>query len=102
MAMLARLSIAFRGSACLPPVDMVFLLFPIAAMGARAVRQRKAACCKTVVYREARARGYSGDRIVLMGASLGTGVAIALAVTHKVAALVLEAPYLSALDIAFT
>ena len=51
-------------------------------------------------YWEARARGYDGDRIVLMGASLGTGVAIATAVTHEVAALVLEAPYLSALDIA--
>ena len=51
-------------------------------------------------YREARARGYDGDRIVLMGASLGTGVAIALAATHEAAALVLEAPYLSALDVA--
>jgi fermentation-respiration switch protein FrsA (DUF1100 family) len=44
-------------------------------------------------YREARARGYGGDRIVVMGASLGTGVATAL---------VLEAPYLSALDVAST
>ena len=35
-----------------------------------------------------------------MGASLGTGVAIALAATHEAAALVLEAPYLSALDVA--
>ena len=51
-------------------------------------------------YREACARGYDGNRIVLMGASLGTGVAIALAATHEAAALVLEAPYLSALDIA--
>jgi uncharacterized protein len=51
-------------------------------------------------YREACARGYDGNRIVLMGASLGTGVAIALAATHDAAALVLEAPYLSALDIA--
>ena len=51
-------------------------------------------------YREARARGYDGNRIVLMGASLGTGVAVALAATHKAAALVLEAPYLSALDVA--
>ena len=51
-------------------------------------------------YREARARGYDGDRIILMGASLGTGVAIALAATHEAAALVLEAPYLSALDVA--
>ena len=52
------------------------------------------------VYREARARGYDGDRIVLMGASLGTGVATALAATHEAAALVLESPYLSALDVA--
>jgi fermentation-respiration switch protein FrsA (DUF1100 family) len=51
-------------------------------------------------YREACARGYDGDRIVIMGASLGTGVAIALAATHEAAALVLEAPYLSALDVA--
>ena len=51
-------------------------------------------------YREARARGYGGARIVLLGASLGTGVAIALAATHEAAALVLEAPYLSALDVA--
>jgi fermentation-respiration switch protein FrsA (DUF1100 family) len=53
-------------------------------------------------YREARARGYGGNRIVLMGASLGTGVATALAVSHEAAALVLEAPYLSALDVAST
>jgi len=51
-------------------------------------------------YHEARARGYHGNRIVLMGASLGTGVATALAATHEAAALVLEAPYLSALDVA--
>jgi fermentation-respiration switch protein FrsA (DUF1100 family) len=53
-------------------------------------------------YREARARGYTGKHIVLMGASLGTGVAIALAAAHDAAALVLEAPYLSALDVAQT
>ena len=41
-------------------------------------------------YLEARARGYNGDRIVLIGESLGTGVAIALAATHEAAALVLE------------
>jgi hypothetical protein len=38
-----------------------------------------------------------GNRIVLTGASLGTGVATA---THEAAALVLESPYLSALDVA--
>ena len=53
-------------------------------------------------YREARARGYNSDRIILMGASLGTGVAIALATAHAAAAIVLEAPYLSALDVAST
>lgn len=46
------------------------------------------------------ARGHEGNRIVLMGASLGTGVAAAIAATHEAAALVLEAPYLSALDVA--
>ena len=51
-------------------------------------------------YREARARGYEADRIVLMGASLGTGVAIAVGAQHDAAALVLEAPYLSAVDVA--
>jgi uncharacterized protein len=53
-------------------------------------------------YQIARARGYHSDRIVLMGASLGTGVAIALAAAHDAAALVLEAPYLSAVDVAST
>jgi fermentation-respiration switch protein FrsA (DUF1100 family) len=49
---------------------------------------------------EARARGYDGDRIVLMGESLGTGVAIALAATHEAAALVLDSPYSSAVELA--
>jgi fermentation-respiration switch protein FrsA (DUF1100 family) len=52
------------------------------------------------VYLEARARGYDGDRIVLMGESLGTGVAIALAATHEAAALVLDSPYSSAVEVA--
>ncbi|MGA7383883.1 MAG: alpha/beta hydrolase [Methylocella sp.] len=51
-------------------------------------------------YLEARARGYGGDRIVLMGESLGTGVAIALAATHNAAALVLDSPYSSAVEVA--
>ncbi|MGH6813953.1 MAG: alpha/beta hydrolase [Methylocella sp.] len=51
-------------------------------------------------YLEARARGYGGDRIVLMGESLGTGVAIALAATHEAAALVLDSPYSSAVEVA--
>ena len=47
-------------------------------------------------YLEARARGYEGDRIVLMGESLGTGVAITLAAMHDAAALVLDSPFSSA------
>ncbi|MFZ0496312.1 MAG: alpha/beta hydrolase [Methylocella sp.] len=51
-------------------------------------------------YLEARARGYGGDRIVLLGESLGTGVATALAAKHEAAALVLDSPYSSAMDVA--
>jgi uncharacterized protein len=51
-------------------------------------------------YREARARGYDGDHIVLMGESLGTGVATALAAAHEAAALVLDSPFSSAVDVA--
>ncbi len=51
-------------------------------------------------YLEARARGYDGARIVLMGESLGTGIAIALAATHEAAALVLDSPYSSAVEVA--
>lgn len=44
---------------------------------------------------------YPGRRIVLWGESLGSGVAVALAAgTREVRALVLEAPFLSAVDIA--
>src|SRR5262245_23024327 len=39
------------------------------------------------------------ERIVLWGESLGGGVAIALAVDHKVARIVLEAPFSAAVDI---
>jgi hypothetical protein len=42
---------------------------------------------------------YRSERIVLWGESLGAGVAIALAATHKVARLVLEAPFSSAVDL---
>jgi hypothetical protein len=35
-----------------------------------------------------------------MGESLGTGIAIALAATHEAAALVLDSPYSSAVDVA--
>jgi fermentation-respiration switch protein FrsA (DUF1100 family) len=53
-------------------------------------------------YREARARGYGGDHIVLMGESLGTAIATALAAAHEAAALVLDSPFLSAVDVAAT
>ncbi|MCF8475571.1 MAG: alpha/beta hydrolase [Pseudolabrys sp.] len=43
---------------------------------------------------------YPAGRIVPWGYSLGSGVAVAIAATHPVAALVLEAPYTSAVDVA--
>jgi fermentation-respiration switch protein FrsA (DUF1100 family) len=43
---------------------------------------------------------YSWDRIVLWGHSLGSGVAVALAATHPVAKLILEAPFSSTADVA--
>jgi fermentation-respiration switch protein FrsA (DUF1100 family) len=43
---------------------------------------------------------HPAERIVLWGESLGTGVAIAIAAEQPVARLVLEAPFLSAVDIA--
>jgi uncharacterized protein len=46
------------------------------------------------------AKRYPEARLVLWGESLGTGVAVALAAEKKVARLVLEMPYLSAVSIA--
>jgi fermentation-respiration switch protein FrsA (DUF1100 family) len=43
---------------------------------------------------------YPADRIVLWGESLGSGVAVALAAERKVTRIVLEAPFLSAVDVA--
>jgi len=43
---------------------------------------------------------YSWDRIALWGHSLGSGVAVALAATHPVAQLILEAPFSSTADVA--
>ncbi|MBN8966470.1 MAG: alpha/beta fold hydrolase, partial [Rhizobiales bacterium] len=49
-------------------------------------------------YRFAATR-YPAERIALWGESLGTGVAVALAATHRVGRVVLEAPFTSAVDI---
>jgi uncharacterized protein len=43
---------------------------------------------------------YGAERIVLWGESLGSGVALALAAERPVARVVLEAPFLSAVDVA--
>jgi fermentation-respiration switch protein FrsA (DUF1100 family) len=48
----------------------------------------------------AAAQGIAPDREVLLGESLGTGVAVQMAVEQHVAALVLEAPYSSVADVA--
>jgi len=50
------------------------------------------------VYAFAAAR-YPAERIVLWGESLGTGVAVALASSRKVARLMLDAPFTSAVDV---
>ena len=51
-------------------------------------------------YKEAMALEAPPGRLVVMGESLGTGVAIALAGRHPVGALVLDSPYSSIVDIA--
>ena len=51
-------------------------------------------------YDEALALGYRADRIIVVGESLGTGVAVGLAARKPVAALVLEAPYTSTAAVA--
>jgi len=51
-------------------------------------------------YAEAARRGYSGRRLVIVGESLGTGVATMLASRREAAALVLDSPYLSAVSVA--
>lgn len=51
-------------------------------------------------YTEARTRGYAPKDIVIVGESLGTAVAVALAAQVECAAVVLEAAFTSATDIA--
>ena len=51
-------------------------------------------------YDQLRAEGVKAESIVVYGESLGSGVAIQLAVERPVAALVLDAPYTSIVDVA--
>jgi uncharacterized protein len=51
-------------------------------------------------YAAAVASGVDPERIVLLGESLGSGVAVALAARHPVGALVLDSPYSSIVDVA--
>lgn len=51
-------------------------------------------------YAAAIASGITPERIVPLGESLGSGVAVALAARHKVGALVLDSPYSSIADVA--
>jgi uncharacterized protein len=51
-------------------------------------------------YDHLRGLGHPADRIVLVGESLGTGPAVQTAATNPVGAVVLEAPYSAAVDIA--
>ncbi|MBK9082153.1 MAG: alpha/beta hydrolase [Rhizobiales bacterium] len=52
------------------------------------------------VYAKALGLGYGADRIVLIGESMGSGVAVALAARRPVAALALDSPFSSAVDVA--
>ena len=45
-------------------------------------------------------QGIAADRIAVVGESLGTGVAVQLAATRPIGALILEAPYTSVADVA--
>lgn len=51
-------------------------------------------------YDHLRARGVGPDRLILVGESLGTGPAVISAASVPVAAVILEAPYSAAVDIA--
>jgi fermentation-respiration switch protein FrsA (DUF1100 family) len=51
-------------------------------------------------YAAAIASGVAPERIVALGESLGSGVAVALAARHKIGVLVLDSPYSSVADIA--
>jgi uncharacterized protein len=51
-------------------------------------------------YAKAIALGFPPARIVAMGESLGTGVAVAIAARHPVGALVLDSPYSATVDVA--
>lgn len=51
-------------------------------------------------YDHLRSQGLSPDRIVLVGESLGTGPAVLTAAANPVGAVILEAPYSAAVDIA--
>jgi fermentation-respiration switch protein FrsA (DUF1100 family) len=51
-------------------------------------------------YAEALKLGYAPDRIVAVGESLGTGIAVALAAQKPVAALILDSPYTSTAAVA--
>jgi hypothetical protein len=53
-----------------------------------------------VAYAALLARGVAPERIVAYGESLGTGVAVQLAAQKPVAALILDAPFTSAVDVA--
>jgi fermentation-respiration switch protein FrsA (DUF1100 family) len=53
-------------------------------------------------YAKALALGVPAARIVAMGESLGTGVAVDLAARHEIGALVLDSPYSSTADVAAT
>jgi fermentation-respiration switch protein FrsA (DUF1100 family) len=51
-------------------------------------------------YLKAASLGYGADRVIAVGESLGTGVAVALASRKPVAGLILDSPYTATVDVA--
>ncbi len=51
-------------------------------------------------YRELLARGYEPDDIVVLGRSIGTGIACEIAATEEIGALILETPFTSMVELA--
>jgi uncharacterized protein len=55
-----------------------------------------------MAYEWVRAKGVGADRIVVFGESLGTGVAVQVAASKPVAAVILDSPFTSLVDVAAT
>lgn len=97
--------VGYRGQKMAPLMDSGFglLLLSYRGYGGNPGRPSEAG-----LYADARAaldfasaRGYGPDRLVIYGESLGSGVAVQMATERSIAALILEAPFISLARVAF-